>query len=159
MTLNNNNHLNVLQRGQVETLQEDLQRISGLVAQLIELSDEELAILEISDHLDAIHRSLNRFEARCLTLHVATHENEFPDPFMGDFCKPVSHPNLDWGDVRKNAKRANRLANQLTLTLHKIRSHMDGVQAQNYIPKDIVQINMTIDNGVGALASEWNANL
>jgi hypothetical protein len=61
--------------------------------------------------------------------------------------------------VRKDAKRANKLANQLTLTLTKIRAGMGGLQSQAPAPEDIEQINQVVSNAVHGLTSEWNGNL
>ena len=69
---------------QVVTLQEDLSRLSGIVTLLAELSDEGLAAFDISDQLDSIHRCLNRFEARCLSIQVAAYDNEFSEPFIDE---------------------------------------------------------------------------
>ena len=144
--------------GQLETLQEDLLRLSGFVTQLAGLSDEELATYEISDQLDSIHRCLNRFETRCLAIQIAAYENEFADPFIDESCETIAFQDHDWGDIRKDAKRANKLANQLTLTLTKIRSGLGGSQAYAHIPEEILQINQVVGNAVCALASDWNNN-
>ena len=144
--------------GQLETLQEDLLRLSGFVTQLAGLSDEELAAYEISDQLDSIHRCLNRFETRCLAIQIAAYENEFADPFIDESWETIVFPDHDWGDIRKDTKRANKLANQLTLTLTKIRSGLGGSQAYAHVPEEILQINQVVGNAVSALASDWNNN-
>ena len=64
----------------LETIQEDLVRLSGFVSQLSGLTDEQLAACEITDQLDSIHRCLNRFEARCMAIQVAAYEDEFAAP-------------------------------------------------------------------------------
>jgi len=145
---------------QVVTLQEDLSRLSGIVTHLAELSDEGLAAYDIADQLDSIHRCLNRFEARCLSIQVAAYDNEFSEPFIDEeICGELVFPNHKWEDVRKDAKRANKLANQLTLTLTKIRAGMGGLQSQTPAPQDIERINQVVSNAVHGLTSEWNGNL
>jgi hypothetical protein len=144
----------------VVTLQEDLSRLSGIVTHLAELSDEGLAAIDIADQLDSIHRCLNRFEARCLSIQGAAYDNEFSEPCMDEeICGERVLPNHKWEDVRKDAKRANKLANQLTLTLTKIRYGFGGFQVQSLAPKDIDQINQAVSNTVSGLAAEWNGNL
>lgn len=145
---------------QVVTLQEDLSRLSGIVTHLAELSDEALAAFDIADQLDSIHRCLNRFEARCLSIQVAAYDNEFSEPFIDEeICGELVFPNHEWENVRKDAKRANKLANQLTLTLTKIRAGMGGLQSQAPAPEDIERINQVVSNAVHGLTSEWNGNL
>jgi hypothetical protein len=145
---------------QVVTLQEDLSRLSGIVKHLAELSDEALAAFDIADQLDSIHRCLNRFEARCFSIQVAAYDNEFSEPFIDEeICGELVFPNHKWEDVRKDAKRANKLANQLTLTLTKIRAGMGGLQSQVPAPEDIEQINQVVSNAVHGLTSEWTGNL
>ena len=145
---------------QVVTLQEDLSRLSGIVTHLAELSDEALAAFDIADQLDSIHRCLNRFEARCLSIQVAAYDNEFSEPFIDEeICGELVFPNHKWEDVRKDAKRANKLANQLTLTLTKIQSGMGGLQSQAPAPQDIERINQVVSNAVHGLTSEWTHNL
>jgi hypothetical protein len=143
---------------QLETIQEDILRLSRFVAQLSGLSDEVLAVFEISDQLQTIHHCLKRFEAHCLAIQVAPFENEFADPFIDESCETIAFPDHDWGDIRKDAKRANKLANQLTLTLTKIRSGLGGSQAHAHVPEEILQINQVVGNAVSALASDWNNN-
>jgi len=141
---------------QVVTLQEDLSRLSGIVTQLAELSDEGLAAFDIADQLDSIHRCLNRFETRCLSIQIAAYDNEFAEPFMNEEnCGELFFPNHTWEDIRKDARRANKLANQLTLALTKIRAGMDGLQPQAPAPEDIERINHTVTRVIQGLTSEW----
>ena len=100
---------------QVVTLQEDLSRLSEIVTYLAGLSDEASAAFDISDQLDSIHHCLNRFETRCLAIQVAAYENEFVEPYIDEeISTELVFPNHRWEDVRKDARRANKLANQLT---------------------------------------------
>ena len=144
---------------QVVTLQEDLSRLSEIVTYLAVLSDEASAAFDISDQLDSIHNCLNRFEARCLAIQVAVYENEFVEPYIDEeISAELVFPNHRWEDVRKDARRANKLANQLTLTLTKIRTGMGGLQSQPPVPEDIEQINQVVSTAVHGLTSEWNGN-
>jgi hypothetical protein len=144
---------------QVVTLQEDLSRLSEIVTYLAGLSDEASAAFDISDQLDSIHHCLNRFEARCLAIQVAAYENEFVEPYIDEeISAELVFPNHRWDDVRKDARRANKLANQLTLTLTKIRTGMGGLQSQSPVPEDIEQINQVVSTAVHGLTSEWNGN-
>ena len=145
---------------QVCTLQEDLSRLSGIVTHLAEFSDEALAAFDISDQLNSIHTCLNRFEARCLSIQIAAYDNEFSEPFIDEeICGELVFPNHKWENVCKDAKRASKLANQLTLTLTKIRAGMNGLQSQGPAPEDIERINKAVSNAVHGLTSEWNGNL
>lgn len=67
---------------QIETIQDDLLRFSQFVSQLSELTDEELAVFEITDELQTIHNCLNRFEVHCLAIQIATYEEEFASPVL-----------------------------------------------------------------------------
>jgi hypothetical protein len=146
--------------GQVVTLQEDLSRLSSIVTHLARLSDEALSAFDISDQLDSIHRCLNRFEARCIAIQATAYENELVESFIDEeICSDLVFPNHTWEDVRKDANRANKLANQLTLSLTKIRYGLGGLQSQTPAPEDIEQINQVVSNAVTGLAAEWNGNL
>lgn len=144
---------------QVVTLQEDLSRLSEIVTYLSGLSDEASAAFDISDQLDSIHHCLNRFETRCLAIQVAAYENEFVEPYIDEeISAELFFPNHRWEDVRKDARRANKLANQLTLTLTKIRAGMGGLRSQSPVPEDIERINRVVSTAVHGLTSEWNGN-
>jgi hypothetical protein len=68
-------------------------------------------------------------------------------------------PKREWGDIRKDAKCADRLANQLALTLSRIRSGLGGRQVQATVPHDIERLNQVVGNAVSGLAADWNNNL
>jgi len=138
---------------QLETIQEDLARLSGFVSQLSGLTDEQLAACEITDQLDLIHSCLNRFEARCLVIQVAAYEDEFAAPVSEESYEMASPLNNNWTTVRREAKRANKLASQLTNSLSKIRTGLGEYQNPGAIPEDIVRINQTVGNAVNGLAS------
>jgi len=139
---------------QLETIQEDLVRLCGFVSQLSGLSDEQLAACEITDQLDSIHRCLSRFEARCLAIQIAAYEDEFAAPVNDESYEMVFPENNNWTVVRREAKRANKLANQLTSSLSKIRAGLGEYQNPGAIPEDIVQINKAVGNAVNGLASD-----
>ena len=145
---------------QLVTLQEDLTRLSETVTCLTGLSDEMLAAFDISDQLDSIHRCLNRFETRCLAIKITSFENEFVKPNNAEeMSAELVFPNHRWEDIRKDAKRANKLANQLTQTLTKIRSDMTGLQITTDAPEDLKQINQTVSNAVRGLNAGWDGYL
>ncbi|MHB8088782.1 MAG: hypothetical protein ACYDH2_11115 [Anaerolineaceae bacterium] len=139
---------------QLETIQEDLVRLSGFVSQLSGLTDEQLTACEIADQLDSIHRCLNRFEARCMALQVAAYEDEFAAPVDDESYEMAFPENNNWTAVRRDAKRANKLASQLTNSLSKIRAGLGEYQNPGAIPEDIVRINQTVGNAVSSLASD-----
>ena len=138
----------------LETIQEDLVRLSGFVSQLSGLTDEQLAACEITDQLDSIHRCLNRFEARCMAIQVAAYEDEFAAPVDDESYEMAFPLNNNWTAVRREAKRANKLASQLTSSLSKIRAGLVDYQNPGAIPEDIVRINQTVGNAVNGLASD-----
>ena len=139
---------------QLETIQEDLVRLSGFVSQLSGLSDEQLAACEIADQLDSIHRCLTRFEARCKAIQVAAYEDEFAAPVDDESYEIAFPENNNWTNVRREAKRANKLASQLTSSLSKIRAGLGEYQNPGVIPEDIVRINQAVGNAVNGLASD-----
>lgn len=126
---------------QLESIQEKLVRLSGFVTQLSGFSDEELAAFEISDQLQTIHRCLNRFEARCLAIQIAAYEDEFAALVDEDSSETDMSLNNNWTTVRREAKRANKLASQLTSSLNKVRSGLGEHPDQSAVPEDIEQIN------------------
>ena len=139
---------------QLETIREDLVRLSGFVSQLSRLTDEQLAACEIADQLDSIHRCLTRFEARCMAIQVAAYEDEFAAPVDEESYEMAFPENNNWTTVRREAKRANKLANQLTNSLGKIRAGLGEYQNPGAIPEDIVRVNQTVGNAVSSLASD-----
>ena len=138
----------------LETIQEDLVRLSGFIHQLSGLTDEQLAAFDITDQLDSIHHCLNRFEARCMAIQVAAYEDEFAVPHDDESYGMAFPLNNNWIAVRREAKRANKLASQLTNSLSKIRAGFGEYQNPGVIPEDIVRINQTVGNAVNGLASD-----
>ena len=139
---------------QLETIQEDLTRLFGYVCQLSDLSLEQLETLDIEDQVDEIHNSLRRFEARCMANRVMINENEFAQ--MASDVIEITSPKStgDWNTVRREAKRANRLASQLTDSIRKIRTSLGENQDAGVIPEDILQIKQAIGNTVNDFGSD-----
>ena len=139
---------------QLETIQEDLTRLFGYVCQLSDLSLEQLETLDIEDQVDEIHSSLRRFEARCMANRVMTNEDEFAQiaSDVTEFTSPKSTD--DWNTVRREAKRANKLASQLTDAIRKIRTGLGENQDAGVIPEDILQIKQAFRNGISDFGSD-----
>jgi hypothetical protein len=139
---------------QLETIQEDLVRLSGFLPQLSGLTDEQLAAFEITDQLDSIHRCLKRFEAHCMAIQIAAFKDEFASTFDEESYGMVFPENNNWTIIRREAKRANKLASQLNNSLSKIRAGLGEYQNPGMIPEDIVRINQAVGNVVSGLASD-----
>lgn len=139
---------------QLETIQEDLPRLFGYVSQLSDLSLEQLETLDIEDQVDEIHSSLRRFEARCMANRVMTNEDEFAQ--MANDAIEITSPKStgDWNTVRREAKRANKLASQLTDSIRKIRTGLGENQDAGVIPEDILQIKQAFGNTVNDFGSD-----
>jgi len=139
----------------LETIQEDLVRLSGFLPQLSGLTEEQLSAFDITDQLDSIHRCLNRFEAHCMALQVTAFEDEFA-VLVDDESYGMTFPeNNNWTTVRREAKRANKLASQLTNSLSKIQAGLGEYQNTGAIPEDIVRINITAENAVSGFESDY----
>jgi hypothetical protein len=151
--------LNPSLSSQLETLQEDLIRLSRFVTQLSDLTDEELAAYDLSDQMQTIHQCIKHFETRCLAIQIATYKDEYIPPDTEGSDEPISQPNNHWTPIRIEARRANKLASQLTSSLGKIRSGFGEYQELGDIPKDVLQINQAVGNAVSGLASDWFTNL
>lgn len=132
----------------LDTLQEDLFRLSGLVLQLSDLPEEQLASLDIADQMEAIHCCLNRFEARCMAIKVVTGAE-----FYDEELESVSPVTDDWGKVRKEAKRAQKLAGQLSAALKKIHSELE--ECRTSAPKDVSRIHQVLDNAINGMTSDY----
>ena len=139
---------------QLETIQEDLTRLFGYVCQLSDLSLEQLETLDIEDQVDEIHSSLRRFEARCMANRVMTNEDEFAQMASDVTEIPSPKSTGDWNTVRREAKRANKLASQLTDSIRKIRMGLGENQDAGVIPEDILQINQAFGNPVNDFGSD-----
>ena len=139
---------------QLETIQDDLTRLFGYVSQLSDLSLEQLETLDIEDQVDEIHSNLRRFEARCMANSVMTNEDEFAQMASDVTEIPSPKSTGDWNTVRREAKRANRLASQLTDSIRKIRTSLGENQDAGVIPEDILQIKQAIGNTVNDFGSD-----
>ena len=139
---------------QLETIQEDLPRLCGYVYQLLDLPIDQLHSLHIDDQVDEIHNSLKRFEARCMANRVLTNDDEFAQEAsdVTELMPPQSTG--DWSTVRREAKRANKLASQLTESIRKIRTGLGENQATGVIPEDILQIKQAFRNGISEFGSD-----
>ena len=139
---------------QLDTIQDDLTRLFGYVSQLLDLSLEQLETLDIEDQVDEIHGSLRRFEARCMANRVMTNEDEFAQMASDVTEIPSPKSTGEWNTVRREAKRANRLASQLTDSIRKIRTSLGENQDAGVIPEDILQIKQAIGNTVNDFGSD-----
>ena len=139
---------------QLDTIQEDLTRLFGYVSQLLDLSLEQLETLDIEDQVDEIHSNLRRFEARCMANRVMTNEDEFAKMASDVTEIPSLKSTGDWNTVRREAKRANKLANQLTDSIRKIRMGLGENQDAGVIPEDILQIKQAFRNGISDFGSD-----
>ena len=139
---------------QLDTIQEDLTRLFGYVCQLSDLSLEQLETLDIEDQVDEIHGSLRRFEARCMANRVMTNEDEFAQMASDVTEIPSPKSTGDWNTVRREAKRANKLASQLTDSIRKIRMGLGENQDAGVIPEDILQIKQAFGNPVNDFGSD-----
>jgi hypothetical protein len=139
---------------QLETIQDDLTRLFGYVSQLSDLSLEQLETLDIEDHVNEIHSILRRFEARFMANRVLTNEEEFTQ--MANEVTEIPSPKStgDWNIVRREAKRANKLASQLTDSIKKIRTGLGENQDAGVIPEDILQIKQAFGNPVNDFGSD-----
>jgi hypothetical protein len=139
---------------QLETIQEDLPRLFGYVSQLSDLPIEQLETLQIEDQVDEIHSSLKRFEARCMANRVLTTDDEFAQIACDATEITLPKSTGDWNTVRREAKRANKLASQLTDSIRKIRTGLGENQDAGRIPEDILQIKQTFGNTVNGFESD-----
>ena len=139
---------------QLETIQEDLPRLFGYVSQLSDLPIEQLDSLQIEDRVDEILNSLIRFEDRCMANRVLTNDDEFAQEAsdVTELMPPQSTG--DWSTVRREAKRANKLASQLTESIRKIRTGLGENQDTGVIPEDILQIKQAFRNGFSDFGSD-----
>lgn len=132
----------------LETIQEDLIRLSGYVSQLSDLPNEQLETLDIEDQLISIHRTLKRFETHCAVLRIGSNIDEIAEPVMGESKWIFPKSTGNWKPVRREVKHANKLAHQLTESISKIRVGLSENQDLVEIPEDLLRINQTFRNVV-----------
>ena len=89
-----------------------------------------------------------------MAIQVAAYEDEFAAPVDEESYEIAFPENNNWTNVRREAKRANKLASQLTSSLSKIRAGLVEYQNPGAIPEDIVRINQAVGNAVNGLASD-----
>ena len=85
---------------------------------------------------------------------VLTNDDEFAQMASNvtELIPPQS--TSDWNTVRREAKRANKLASQLTDSIRKIRTGLGENQEAGLIPEDILQIKQAIGNAVTDFESD-----
>ena len=144
---------------QIENIQDDLRRFSGLINQLSGIDDHGLAALRLSDQLEAIHINIHNFETRCQAIHIHAIEEDFSAIENDVLFDPVIKGNRDWKTLQREARHANQLAKQLTGTLRKVHATLDENRDLQPFPNEIIQINQAVENTISGLVSEWNTNL
>jgi hypothetical protein len=138
----------------LESIQEDLARLSGYVSELSYLSHEQLESLEIEDQVKEIHRCLKRFEVRYMANRILSNEDVYTQ-LASDVTETTSPKSTgDWNTVRREAKHASKLTSQLTKSINKIRTGLGDNQDAGIIPKDILQIKQTFRDVVNDIGSD-----
>ena len=144
---------------QIENIQDDLRRFSGLINQLSGIDDHGLAALRLSDQLEAIYICLHSFETRCQAIHIHAIEEDFFEIESDVFSDPVIKGNRNWKTLQREACHANQLARQLTGTLRKVHTTWDENRDLQPFPNELIQINQAVENTINGLVSEWSTNL
>jgi hypothetical protein len=144
---------------QIENIQDDLRRFSGLIHQLSGIDDHGLAALRLSDQLEAIHICIHSFETRCQAIHIHAIEEDFFEIENDILFDPVIKGNRNWKTLQREARHANQLARQLTGTLRKVHTTLDENRDLQPFPNELIQINQAVENTISGLVSEWNTNL
>jgi len=144
---------------QIENIQDDLRRFSGLINQLSGIDDNGLAALRLSDLLEAIHICIHSFETRCQAIHIHAVEEDFFEVENDIFSDPVIKGNRNWKALQREASHANQLARQLTGTLRKVHTTLDENRDLQPFPNELIQIKQAVENTINWLVSEWNTNL
>ena len=144
---------------QIENIQDDLRRFSGLINQLSGIDDHGLVALRLSDQLEVIHINIHSFETRCQAIHIHAIEEDFFEIENDVLFDPVIKGNRDWKTLQREARHANQLARQLTGTLRKVHATMEENRDLQPFPNEIIQINQAVENTIFGLVSEWNTNL
>ena len=85
---------------------------------------------------------------------VLTNEDEFAQMTSDVTEIPLPKSTGDWNTVRREAKRANKLANQLTDSIGKIRMGLGENQDAGVIPEDILQIKQAFGNTINDFGSD-----
>ena len=89
-----------------------------------------------------------------MAIQITAFEDEFTEPVDDESYGMAFPENNNWTTVRREAKRANKLASQLTNSLNRIRAGLGEYQNPGAIPEDIVRINQTAGNAVSGFASD-----
>jgi hypothetical protein len=144
---------------QIENIQDDLRRFSGLINQLSGIDDHGLANLRLSDQLEAIQICIHSFETRCQAIHIHAIEEDFFEIENDVLFDPVIKGNRNWKTLQREARHANQLARQLTGTLRKVHTTLDENRDLQPFPNELIQINQAVENTISGLVSEWNTNL
>jgi hypothetical protein len=139
---------------QIEDLQEDILRFSRILTQLSEIPHQDLVRLSISEQLAGLRRSLKSIEDRCIPILGINVDEPF-DP-VDELSSIIPRVSSDWGAVQKEARKAKKLAHQLTSSFCKIRlgiaEHQDHLQA----PDEISKINQELGDTFPELFSVFD---
>lgn len=129
---------------EIGDLQQDLLHFSGILTQLLEIPHHDLVRLSISEQLAGLRRSLKSIEDRCIPI-LGSQDDEPFDPF-DDYSAVIPQVSDDWSAVQKEARKAKKLAHQLTSSFCKIRLGIAEHQGQLKAPNEITKISQELGN-------------
>jgi hypothetical protein len=135
-------------------LQAGLERLSVYVANLFELDEEQLNILELGDQFEHIQRCLRRFEQTCQG-HSQAVQDAWAEPEDQQVLITREERQPDHQNVRFEVQRANNLLRELSSSLTCLRldsgSAPDGAQ----LSEDVVQLHQTVAAALQGSSVDW----
>ncbi len=141
---------------QVETVKNDLMQLTEILEFLSSLTEEKLVQLSISEQLETAHISLKELLDRSHAFQVPYAYEAYTDPFINqDAGNPDTLSQVNFVAIKHEARRVQKLTNQLNTSLSKIRVGLGEHQKPWMAPQEVSQINQVVESAINDLAIDW----
>jgi len=141
---------------QVETVKNDLMQLTELVEYLSNLTEENLVRLSISEPLEAAHLNLKRLLDQGCAIQVPYIDDVYIEPFVDQDAEHSGSPSqVNISTIKQEARRVQKLTNQLSTSLNKIRVGLGEHQKPWVAPQEVRQINQVVEAAINDLAIDW----
>ena len=141
---------------QVETVKNDLMQLTELLEFLSSLTEEKLVQLSITEQLETAHIYLKGLLDRSQAFQVPYADEDYTDPFINpDAVNPDTLSQVNIAAIKHEARRVQKLTNQLSTSLSKIRVGLGEHQKPWVATQEVSQINHVVESAINDLAIDW----
>ena len=141
---------------QVESVKNDLMQLTEILEFLSSLTEENLVQLSISEQLETAHISLKGLLDRSHAFQVPYADEAYTDPFINqDAGNPDTLSQVNISAIKHEARRVQKLTNQLSTSLSKIRVGLGEHQKPWVATQEVSHINQVVESAINDLAIDW----